>query len=429
MGHVEPHPIRVVVTDDLRRSRLTVFFRLLLAIPHFIWLVLWSIAALVAAIVNWFATLARGTSPRGLHSFLAAYVRYTTHFYAYLYLAANPYPAFTGAPGYPVDVEIDGPVRQNRWKVAFRLILALPACFLAAALGNGLGGGGGGATRSEGGDESFAFASGGGVLLTVAVLAWFASLARGRMPRGFRDLGAYVLRYGAQTWGYVLILTDRYPDASPADPPPQPVPPHTVSLALTDDGRRSRLTVFFRLLLVLPHFVWLALWLLLAVVLVIPAWLVALVLGRLPEPLHRFYAALVRYGAHVSAFLYIVANPFPGFTGTPGYPVDIEIDGHERQGRWAIAFRVLLAFPALLVTAALGGALALVGLFGWVVGLILGRMPFGLRDLGAYAIRYASQTYAYILLVTPRYPDSGPLRGEPDEDEAPLFEPAPALVP
>ena len=31
------HPVRLVVSDDLQRNRLTVFFRLILAIPHFIW--------------------------------------------------------------------------------------------------------------------------------------------------------------------------------------------------------------------------------------------------------------------------------------------------------------------------------------------------------------------------------------------------------
>jgi len=56
------HPVRLVVDDDLRRSRLTVFFRLLLAIPHLIWLSLWGIAAYLAAIVNWFATLITGRS-------------------------------------------------------------------------------------------------------------------------------------------------------------------------------------------------------------------------------------------------------------------------------------------------------------------------------------------------------------------------------
>ena len=31
------HPIRVLVNDDLQRNRLTVFFRLILAIPGLLW--------------------------------------------------------------------------------------------------------------------------------------------------------------------------------------------------------------------------------------------------------------------------------------------------------------------------------------------------------------------------------------------------------
>ena len=50
------------MTDDLRRSRLTVFFRLFLAIPHFIWFGLWSFAVIVVAIVGWVAALITGGS-------------------------------------------------------------------------------------------------------------------------------------------------------------------------------------------------------------------------------------------------------------------------------------------------------------------------------------------------------------------------------
>ena len=50
------HPIQLVVEDDLERNRLTVFFRLLLAVPHLIWMTLWNFAALVVGIVNWIAT-------------------------------------------------------------------------------------------------------------------------------------------------------------------------------------------------------------------------------------------------------------------------------------------------------------------------------------------------------------------------------------
>ena len=73
------HPIRLVVTDDLQRNRLTVFFRLILAIPHLIWVALWGIVAVLAALANWFATLVKGESPEGLHDFLATYLRYQTH--------------------------------------------------------------------------------------------------------------------------------------------------------------------------------------------------------------------------------------------------------------------------------------------------------------------------------------------------------------
>ena len=62
-------------------------------------------------------------------------------------------------------------------------------------------------------------------------------------------------------------------------------------MVVDDDLRRSRLTVFFRLGLAIPHFVWLAIWLLGALYLVAPiAWLLTLILGRLPEPLWRFSA-------------------------------------------------------------------------------------------------------------------------------------------
>jgi hypothetical protein len=63
---MDAHPIRLAVTDDLRRSRLTVFFRLLLAIPHFVWLYLWTIAAEIVLLIGWFAALFIGRLPNGI---------------------------------------------------------------------------------------------------------------------------------------------------------------------------------------------------------------------------------------------------------------------------------------------------------------------------------------------------------------------------
>ena len=397
------HPVSLTSTDDRRRSRLTVFFRLLLALPHLIWLSLWAFGALLVAPVAWVATLIKGELPKGLHDFYAMFVRYATHVNAYVNLGANPFPGFLGERGsYPVDVELPEPEPQNRWTVAFRFFLALPPLMLAGALGAGAGG------LSSGGA---AFTWSAGLLAIVCFLGWFACLARAEMPPGFRDAVNYGLGYAAQVYAYLFLLTPRYPNSDPALAPRDPLPEHPVTLTVgADDLRRSRLTVFFRFLLALPHFIWVALWSVLVVVVAPFAWLIAIALGRLPQPLQRFFGAFMRYQTHVYAYAYLAGNPFPGFTGEPGrYPIDLAVPGQaERQSRWTIGFRWLLAVPALLVTSALGTAMGAAAVGAWFAGLATGRMPRGLRNLLAYGLRYSGQTYAYALLITERYPYSGP---------------------
>jgi hypothetical protein len=389
----------IVVHDDLHRSRLTVFFRLILVIPHLIVLLLFSLLAGVIAIINWFAILF--TRKAIAHDLQARYLRYATHVVGYLNLAANPYPGFEGAPGsYPLDPQIPPSEPQNRWKTGFRFVLIYPALFLAIALG-----------VSSGGFISDYSSSGGGILTTVAILGWFAILARGRMPRGLRDLAVYCLSYGIQFWAYALLVTDRYPDSDPlarhyGD---DPAPDHPITISEDEDLRRSRLTVFFRLLLFLPHYVWLGLWGIAVFFTIIANWFVTLFAGRPADALHRFNGAYLRYLTHVYAYVFLVSNPFPGFLGKPGtYPVDLQIAPRERQNRWKTGFRIILGVPALLITAAVGFALLLVAIFGWFTGLFVARMPLGLRNLGVYSLRYSAQVNGYFWLLTDRYPFSGP---------------------
>ena len=47
-------------------------------------------------------------------------------------------------------------------------------------------------------------------------------------------------------------------------------------------------------------------------------------------------------------------------------------------------------------------------MLGWFAALFTGRMPLGLRNAGAYALRYLAQINGYLLLVTGAYPYSGP---------------------
>jgi hypothetical protein len=181
-----PHPIHLVVTDDLKRWRLTVALRWLLALPHWLVLACWTYVALPVTLVNWFITLARGRPSDGVHAWTSRFIRYQVHVNAYVYFVADPYPSFRGWPGrYPIDLAIAPPSEQARWKTALRIVLVIPAYVFVTVLGY--------------------------VLFLVAFCGMFYALATGRYPKGFRDLSAYCLRFQAQTFGYLLLLTDKYP--------------------------------------------------------------------------------------------------------------------------------------------------------------------------------------------------------------------------
>lgn len=186
---LQAHPIDMTVSGDLRRSRLTVFFRLLIAIPHLIWMWLWGILAEVALLVAWVVALFAGRVPSGLHNFLAAYLRFYTRVAAYLLLLADPYPPFGGAEGgYAVDVRIAPAEPQSRLTVLFRIVLVIPAALL-----------------------TYVFRL---VNEVVAFLGWFYCLFTGHMHQGMQDISTWLLRYEVQTAAYTLLLTQRYPSLS-----------------------------------------------------------------------------------------------------------------------------------------------------------------------------------------------------------------------
>jgi hypothetical protein len=413
------HPVQLVVEDDLLRSRLTVFFRLLLAIPHFVWAFLWTIAVVFAAIANWVATLASGTPPAGLHRFMCKYIRYISHLNAYVWLVANPYPGFVGEEGeYPVDVRLPPPAEQDRLKTLVRIFLAIPSLLVSATLG------GGGSVRIpyRGSYGRYGGGANGALAGVCSVLGWFAVLARGRMPKGLRDAGAYSVGYTAQLLAYALLVTDRYPNADPTAmlvTVPRP-PQHQVYLVGdAHDLRHSRVLVFFRLPLAIPHLVWLALWTVVVVIVSILNWFATLFAGTPPRAFHRFLAAYVRYSLHVSSFVYLAANPFPGFTGEQGrYPLDVIVPEPQRQNRWVTGFRFILTIPAFLVNSALGSALFVAAVLTWFVALVTGSAPWGLRNLSAYALRYGAQVNAYIFLLTEQYPHASPLEGADEPQES-----------
>ena len=82
----------------------------------------------------------------------------------------------------------------------------------------------------------------------------------------------------------------------------------------------------------------------------------------------------------------------------------LEVDPPEVQNRWTVGFRIILAIPAMIVTQILRNLSGALAVFSWFIAVFTARVPEGIRNFAAFALRYETQTYAYIALLTPRYP-------------------------
>ena len=132
-----PYPVTFKADYVEKRSRLTTFFRLLLAIPHLIAVLFYVFAAEIVTFIAWFALLFTGRYPQGMYDFVAGALRYGTRVCGYAFLLTDEYPPFSGDPAtpYPVDLNIGPPKAEySRLKVLFRIILMIPVYIIAYAM-------------------------------------------------------------------------------------------------------------------------------------------------------------------------------------------------------------------------------------------------------------------------------------------------------
>jgi hypothetical protein len=88
-------PVRTGFAPELEnRNRVTVGFRLILAIPQLIVVAVLGIAALLVWLISFFAVLFTGRWPEGLRTFVVGYMRWVTRVEAYVGLLTDAYPPF-----------------------------------------------------------------------------------------------------------------------------------------------------------------------------------------------------------------------------------------------------------------------------------------------------------------------------------------------
>jgi hypothetical protein len=181
-----------------------------------------------------------------------------------------------------------------------------------------------------------------------------------------------------------------------------------IRVVTSESLRRRRLAVLFRAVLVVPYYLVLVVWSSLALPVLVAGWVAALLRGGLPQRVHRFLAAYLRYSGQVAAWLDLLSARHPKPHRTSEHPFAIEVPEPKRQRRLVTLLRIPLAVPAIVLASVLAVILSTVTIGAWFVALVLGRTTAGLQELGTFCLRYQLETSAYLLLLTPRYPKLAP---------------------
>jgi hypothetical protein len=147
----------------------------------------------------------------------------------------------------------------------------------------------------------------GGVALVCALIAWFAIVFTGRYPDGLRQLVEFCLRWRVRAAAYVALLRDEYPPFGEG--------PYPARFEITQQtAERNRVSVAFRLILVIPQAI--AVWLLgiAWAITGIIAWFAILFTGRYPEGLYHFAVGALQWTTRVEAYLLLLHDDYPPFS-------------------------------------------------------------------------------------------------------------------
>ncbi len=184
---------------------------------------------------------------------------------------------------YPVTFEADYVERRNRLTTFFRLILAIPVAIWLALYA---------------------------IVADVAILiAWFAIVFTARYPQGLYDFVAGYTRFVTRVTAYASLLCDPYPAFGGSDDPAYPV-------RLEFAGpleHYSRLKTLFRIILAIPIMILRYVMELLLKIGAVAAWVVILVIGKMPRGLFDVMVLANSYMARSDSYLYLLTETYPPF--------------------------------------------------------------------------------------------------------------------
>jgi hypothetical protein len=190
----------------------------------------------------------------------------------------------SAAGPYPVSLDVDGPQPQNRLSVLLRIIFAIPTMIALIIFGI--------------------------VAEVITLIAWFVIVITGKYPSGMANFVEGYAHLSARATGYMWLLTDKSPGFSTGPDESYPI---RLSLQTQLDGR-NRVTVFFRIFMLIPHAIALYIITLIGEIVVFISWIAALVTGSVPLGMHNFIAGWSRWQARVGAYALLLTDEYPPFS-------------------------------------------------------------------------------------------------------------------
>ena len=148
------------------------------------------------------------------------------------------------------------------------------------------------------------------IAFAIQFVSFWAIIFTGRHPQMLWDIVEGYFRYSTKLTGYSLFLMDSYPPFLGGDERPC-----AIRIRVRYPEKLSRITTLFRPLLLVPHLF--ILWpyffyIMFIQMLTVP---IVLVLGRLPDWLHRQLTSWFLYYSRLNAYSLLLVDEYPPFHG------------------------------------------------------------------------------------------------------------------